>query len=323
LYCDLQPRNVLFDEWGTLHLVDFDTAVVLGDRHMIDLSHQQVFNYMAPELIASASADERADLYSLGATIFEMIAGRPPFVGSSEQVLAACQAGRIPSLNRADLPEGLRDLILRLLTPEPDKRPRRADEVAGRLEQIRATNAQIERLLNSSVDRRVRKTLAAFLDAEAITAVNSPLGGDQIRLTFTPKIELPPDHRLLMQAIMALAETDYRRAAIDAGTASEVALTAAISGQLMARGLSQEYVDQTMRRANGLEGLFSLYSSFGYPPPVSRDKPVSRNMVIAQLASVRNDAVHTGHIPASEEAARAIELAHALVITVHPFEGYV
>jgi serine/threonine-protein kinase PknG len=46
LYCDLQPRNVLFDEWGTLHLVDFDTAVVLGERHMIDLSHQQVFNYI-------------------------------------------------------------------------------------------------------------------------------------------------------------------------------------------------------------------------------------------------------------------------------------
>jgi hypothetical protein len=207
--------------------------------------------------------------------------------------------------------------------PEPDKRPRRADEVAGRLEQLRATNAQIERLLKSNVDRRVRKTLAAFLDTEGVAAVESPLGADQIRLTFTPKIELPPDHRLLMQAIMALAEIDYRRAAIDAGTASEVALTAAISGQLAARGLSQEYIDQTIRRANGLEGLFSLYGAFGYPPPVSRDKPVSRNMIIAQLASIRNDAVHAGHIPAPEEAARAVELAHALVITVHPFEGYI
>ncbi len=323
LYCDLQPRNVLFDEWGTLHLVDFDIAVVLGDRHMIDVSHQQVFNYMAPELIVGTGADERADLYSLGATIFEMIAGCPAFVGSSEQVLAACQTGRLPSLNRDDLPEGLRDLVFRLLAPEPDKRPRRADEVAGRLEQLRATNAQIERLLKSNVDRRVRKTLAAFFDAEGIAVIKSPPGSDQIRLTFTPKIELPPEHRLLMQGIMALAETDYRRATIDAGTASEVALTAAISGQLTARGLNQEYIDQTIRRANGLEGLFSLYSSFGYPPPVSRDKPVSRNMVIAQLASVRNDAVHAGRIPASEEAARAVELAHALVVTVHPLEDYI
>ena len=41
LYRDLQPRNVLFDEWGTLHLVDFDTAVLLGDQHMSDMSRRR------------------------------------------------------------------------------------------------------------------------------------------------------------------------------------------------------------------------------------------------------------------------------------------
>ena len=50
LYRDLQPRNVLFDEWGAVHLVDFDTAVSLDDRDMSDLSHRPVIDYMAPEL---------------------------------------------------------------------------------------------------------------------------------------------------------------------------------------------------------------------------------------------------------------------------------
>src|ERR1700677_1180560 len=69
LYLDLQPRNVLFDEWGTIHLVDFDTAVSVDDQDVSNLAHRAVINYTAPELIDGTVADERADMYSLGATI--------------------------------------------------------------------------------------------------------------------------------------------------------------------------------------------------------------------------------------------------------------
>jgi hypothetical protein len=117
--------------------------------------------------------------------------------------------------------EGLRHLVFRLLAPERDNRPQRSDEVAGCLEQLRATNAHIERLLRSNVDRQVLKTLAEFLDAESSAIFQSSPTDDRSGSSFTPKIDLPPDHRFLMQAIMALAEGDYRRAAIEAGTASE------------------------------------------------------------------------------------------------------
>ena len=49
--------------------------------------------YTAPELVDGAVADERADLYSLGAPIYEMAAGHPPFGGTREEVLAARRAG--------------------------------------------------------------------------------------------------------------------------------------------------------------------------------------------------------------------------------------
>jgi serine/threonine protein kinase len=137
LYRDLQPRNVLFDEWGTVHLVDFDTAVSLDDRHMSDLSHRPVIDYMAPELTAGGTADERADLYSLGATIYEMCQGRPPFAGTREEIQAARNAGPPPPLERDDLPGTLTDLVSVLLAPEREHRPASAAEVVERLERLR------------------------------------------------------------------------------------------------------------------------------------------------------------------------------------------
>ena len=303
LYLDLQPRNVLFDEWGTIHLVDFDTAVSLDDHCVSDLSHRAVINYTAPELISGTVADERADLYSLGATIYEMAAGHPPFGSTREEVLAGQRAGLVPSLSRDGIPDGLRYLMFCLLAPEPEQRPTSALDVAGRLESLRAAHAEIERLLASTVDGEVLHTVEAFLNGE---------GATQTRSVFIPKIDLPPDHRLLMQAIMALAETDYRRASIDAGTASEVALASAIHEELASKGLNPEFIDRTIRTANGLIGLFSLYQSFG------NALPVSQGNVRANLASVRNGAAHAGRVPSREEATRAVELAHALVTAAHP-----
>ena len=137
LYRDLQPRNVLFDERDTVHLVDFDTAVSLDERDMSDLSHRPVIDYMAPELTEGERADERADLYSLGATIYEMCAGRPPFTRTRAEILAARRAGPPASLERNDLPEALRDLVVDLLAPDRDKRPASAAEVVERLEGLR------------------------------------------------------------------------------------------------------------------------------------------------------------------------------------------
>jgi hypothetical protein len=180
----------------------------------------------------------------------------------------------------------------------------------------RAAHADLERLLASSIDGELLKTLLAFLNKDYHTLIKPPPNGAQFKPACTgkaPETSLAADHRLLMQAIMALAEADYRRAAIDAGTATERALAWAISGELRIRGLNAEYIEQTILSCNGLDGLFRQYSSFG------RDLPVSIGKMRNRLAHVRNEAAHAGRIPSAEEAARAVELAHDLVKAVHPF----
>lgn len=137
LYRDLQPHNVLFDDWGVVRLVDFDTAVSLDDLDKSDISDRVVIEYMAPELTDRGDADERADLYSLGATIYAMCAGSPPFGGTREEVLAARRAGP-PPLDRDDLPEALRDLVFLLLAHEREQRPSSAADVVARLKGLHA-----------------------------------------------------------------------------------------------------------------------------------------------------------------------------------------
>jgi serine/threonine protein kinase len=304
LYRDLQPHNVLFDEWGTPRLVDFDTAVELDDRDMRNLSDRSVINYMAPELIYGQGADERADLYSLGASIYEMCEGRPPFAETREQILAVPRA-ESPSLERDDLPAGLRDLVLSLLAPDRDQRPASAAEVGSRLISLRTARDNLDRLLASNVGTVLKAPLEAYLDADS-GALQSP-----------PAVVLPDDHRYLMQAIVALAETDYRRAVIDAATATEMALRSAISDHLRRRSWSSRDIEQTIWDAHGLDGLFARYSSFGF----GRRLPVSCSNIRVDLAKVRNDAAHAGRIPSAKKAIRAVEVAHALVNAAHPFNG--
>jgi len=138
LYLDLQPKNVLFDQWRKIRLVDFDTAVPFDDTSAADVSHRTVTGYMAPELLEGIRVSERADLYSLGATIYEMCQGYPPFGGSLTDTQAALHPTPLPPLDRDDLPQALLDLVFSLLSPNPEDRPTSAGEVLERLELIRA-----------------------------------------------------------------------------------------------------------------------------------------------------------------------------------------
>jgi len=96
-------------------------------------------SYMPPEQALGGEVTPRSDLYSLGAMLYEMIAGRPPFVGDESVAIIGQHLNTppvAPAWHRPDCPAGLETLILRLLEKDPGKRPASASEVGEALERV-------------------------------------------------------------------------------------------------------------------------------------------------------------------------------------------
>jgi hypothetical protein len=108
-------------------LGDFGLAVAL-DRSRLTQAGMMVgtVHYMPPEQAMGGTVDARSDLYSLGAMLYEMVTGRPPFVGDESVAIITQHLNTppvAPSWHVPDLPAGLEALILRLLEKDPAKRP--------------------------------------------------------------------------------------------------------------------------------------------------------------------------------------------------------
>jgi serine/threonine protein kinase len=121
-------------------LVDFGVAVSNDVRLTRTGAVVGTPAYMAPEQArGDATADARSDIYSLGATLFELVAGRPPHMGpNSIATLARLVTTPAPRLSEllASVPPLLDDLISRMLGSDPEGRPGSAREVAAELEEL-------------------------------------------------------------------------------------------------------------------------------------------------------------------------------------------
>jgi eukaryotic-like serine/threonine-protein kinase len=122
IHRDVAPGNVWLDERKAAHLGDFDSAV---DREVaLDPAALPPITeaYAAPEQIAGGSFDERSDLYSLGAVLFEALTGGLPL-----RVTRAALATRLRA-RRPDIPRSLGETVCWLLAESPDERPASADQ---------------------------------------------------------------------------------------------------------------------------------------------------------------------------------------------------
>ncbi|MBU0678259.1 MAG: serine/threonine protein kinase [Verrucomicrobia bacterium] len=121
---DVKPANVLFDKNGTAKVVDFGLARIAQKKQGLGEIWGTPY-YIAPEKARKEKEDQRADIYSLGATLFHALAGHPPFEGKTAQdVVIARLRNPAPSLReyRSDLHERTVALIARMLDAEPFKR---------------------------------------------------------------------------------------------------------------------------------------------------------------------------------------------------------
>jgi serine/threonine protein kinase len=117
IHRDVSPSNIWLDSTCRACLGDFDSVVSLDGQQPIDPSTLGTTEgYMAPELAIGTYVDERSDLYSLGATLYELATGERPDRTHEDSF-------QRPRELRAELPSGLDELICRLLSTLPDDRP--------------------------------------------------------------------------------------------------------------------------------------------------------------------------------------------------------
>jgi serine/threonine protein kinase len=116
---DIKPGNVWLAEDGRAKIGDFGLAVAT-DRSRLTQAGMMVgtVSYMPPEQAMGGEVGPRSDLYSLGAMLYEMVCGRPPFVGDESVAIIGQHLNTppvAPSWHRPDCPPALETLILRLL----------------------------------------------------------------------------------------------------------------------------------------------------------------------------------------------------------------
>ncbi|MGD8862516.1 MAG: serine/threonine-protein kinase [Myxococcales bacterium] len=122
---DLKPDNILIDRQGRARVIDFGVAKLPQARGMTATGViMGTPEYMAPEQVLAKPVDGRTDLYSLGAILFHLLAGSPPFKGDNPIAIAYAQCNEpAPPLEEyRDLPAAWTRLVARALAKQPAER---------------------------------------------------------------------------------------------------------------------------------------------------------------------------------------------------------
>jgi Protein kinase domain/Putative zinc-finger len=138
---DLKPQNLMLTDDGCVKILDFGLARFAGEAALAGLTTSGMVlgtvDYIAPEQADDAhEADIRSDIYSLGCTLYYLLAGRPPFPkGTPPQKLMA-HVNKTPqplTTLRGDMPEGLMSVLERMMAKNPSRRYQTPAEVAAAL----------------------------------------------------------------------------------------------------------------------------------------------------------------------------------------------
>jgi uncharacterized RDD family membrane protein YckC len=174
---DIKPSNLMIDSHGMVKVLDFGLAAgepgVLGAGPVVQTSLAGTPLYMAPEQARGEPVDFHADIYALGATLFHLVSGRPPFEADTLDALLSKHA----SAERPQLPrrsgtprttiEAIDALIARMMAPSPAKRFASYDEL---IRAIELSSVDHMRPAGFSV-----RSMAALVDLIATVAVAGAL----------------------------------------------------------------------------------------------------------------------------------------------------
>jgi serine/threonine protein kinase len=142
---DIKPSNIMVAARLDIKIIDFGIAQLMADnssRLTMPAHTVGTLDYISPEQARGGHVDGRADLYSLGCMLYELLSGHPPFRADIPEALLMMQVldQAVPlSIIRPDLPAGLPEMVSDLMEKEPDARPADATQVISRIAAISGT----------------------------------------------------------------------------------------------------------------------------------------------------------------------------------------
>ena len=173
---DIKPANMMLTETGSIKVMDFGIARVLGTDRMTKAGHLiGTVEYMSPEQVRGEETDARSDIYSLGTLLYEMLTGRVPFNSTSEYELMRCQIEDAPTPPRAlapQVPVAVEQAIMCALSKKPEARYQSASEFRETL--IQKTTGSVT---------KVDATPASYVTRESELIVSTPFSGEVIKET--------------------------------------------------------------------------------------------------------------------------------------------
>jgi len=144
IHCDLKPANLMVNQRGDLKVTDFGIARSLGDsvsRLTVEQGQSGTLVYMSPQQLNGERSTHLDDIYSLGASIYELLTSKPPFYSGNidrqicERVAPSMTERRKElDIEPAFVPQVWEDAVAACLAKDPPHRPQSAAEVAQRLQ---------------------------------------------------------------------------------------------------------------------------------------------------------------------------------------------
>ena len=149
IHRDIKPGNMMLTSDAVVKLMDFGIARAQSEKALTGAGMTLgSLYYMSPEQVRGQDIDHRADLYSVGVSLYEMVTGQRPFQADSDFSIMAAhvqQAPTPPITLHPDMPAELNEVILMAMAKEPDTRFQTADAFRGALKTVRARLAATPR----------------------------------------------------------------------------------------------------------------------------------------------------------------------------------